>query len=185
MSTFKTMTKDQTKEMQNLLMAADAILGTSTPVIKGNSQLAKTVGTVIGGAAGAAIAASAGTIGVTGSLAAGGLGVMGAVGGGVAAVAAWPVAIAALILGGVGYLFGKNQAKKKEQQKQANYIKELTRKQQELYKKYNDLKAEYEKTDKEKDDIIKKQQEKLAEYEALFEALKKEREKWESNLSAA
>ena len=167
MSNFKTMSKQQTQEMDELLHAADAIIGSSTPVIKGNPQMAATVGTAIGGAAGAAIAAAAVT------------------GGGVVAVAALPVAIVALIAGGIGMLIGKNKAKKKEKLKQAEYVKEITEKQQQLYEKYNDLKREYERTSKEKDDIIKQQQEKLAEYEALFEALKKQRDIWESNLSAA
>lgn len=185
MSNFKTMSKQQTQEMDELLHAADAIIGSSTPVIKGNPQMAATVGTAIGGAAGAAIAASAGAVGVSGSIAAGGYGAAAVTGGGVVAVAALPVAIVALIAGGIGMLIGKNKAKKKEKLKQAEYVKEITEKQQQLYEKYNDLKREYERTSKEKDDIIKQQQEKLAEYEALFEALKKQRDIWESNLSAA
>lgn len=183
MSKFETMSKQQTREMDELLRAADAIIGSSTPVIKGNPQIATAVGTAIGGAAGATIAASAGALGVTGSLAAGGLGTAATIGGGVVAAAAFPVAIAVLIAGGIGMLIGKDKAKKKEQQKQAEYVKEITKKQQQLYEKYNRLKQEYERTSKEKDDIIKQQQEKLAEYEALFEALKKQRAILESNLS--
>lgn len=185
MGKFKKMTNKETEEIQGLLSTADIILGTSSPVIKGNAHMAKVVGTAIGGAAGAAIATSAGAVGVTGTLAAGGVGFMGAVGGGVVAVAALPLTLSALLLGGVGYLFGKNHIKKKEQQKQANYIKEIANKQQELYKKYTDLKEEHAKADEEKDEIIKIQEEKLAEYEVLFEALKKERERLESNLSIA
>lgn len=205
MGKFKTMSKKQTQEMDELLHAADAIIGSSTPVIKGNPQMAKAVGTAIGGAMGAAIAASAGAVGVSGSIAAaglgaaasagavgfsgsiaaGGLGAAAVAGGGVAAVAALPVAIVALITGGIGMLIGKNKAKKKEMLKQAEYVKEITEKQQQLYEKYKDLKREYERTSKEKDDIIKQQQEKLAEYDALFGALKKNRDIWESNLSAA
>ncbi len=185
MSNFKTMSEQQTQEMDELLHTADEIIGSSTPVIKGNPQMAKTVGAAIGGTVGAAIATSAGTLGVTSSLAAGGLGTAAAVGGGVVAVAALPVAIFALIAGGIGMLIGKNKAKKKEKQKQAEYVREIAKKQQQLYIKYKNLKHEYERTSKEKDDIIKQQQEKLSEYEALFEALKKQRDIWESNLSAA
>ena len=195
MSRFKTMSKQQRQELDNLLYAADAILGSSTPVIKGDPQMAIAVGTAVGGAAGAAIVASAGTLGVTGSLAASGLaapagvlsltGGITAIGGGVVAVAALPVFILALLAAGIGLLFGMDKAKKEEQRKQAEYVKEITKKQQQLYKKYNDLRQEYERTSKGKDDIIKQQQEKLAEYEALFEALKNQRAIWESNLSAA
>ena len=183
MSSFKTMSKQQTREMDELLHAADAIIGSSTPVIKGNPQMATAVGTAIGGTAGAAIAASAGAVGVTGSLAAGGLGAAAVVGGGVVAVPALPVVIVALIVSGIGMLMGRDQAMKKEAHKQAEYVKEITEKQQQLYEKYKYLKHEYERTSTEKNDIIKQQQEKLAEYEALFEALKKQRDILESNLS--
>ena len=43
------------------------------------------------------------------------------------------------------------------------------------------LKKEHERTSKEKDDIIREQKEKLAEYEAIFEALKKKRVDLEKN----
>lgn len=181
MSKFETMSKQQTQEMDELLHAADSIIRSSTPVIKGNTQMAIIVGTAIGGAKGAAIAASAGAVGVTGSLAAGGLGALG----GVVAVAGLPIVIFALLAGGIGMLIGKDKAKKKEKQKQAEYVKEITKKQQQLYEKYNNLKQEFERTSKEKDDIIKQQQEKLAEYEVLFEALKNTRAIWENNLSLA
>ena len=181
MSKFETMSKQQTQEMDELLHAADSIIRSSTPVIKGNTQMATIVGTAIGGAKGAAIAASAGAVGVTGSLAAGGLGALG----GVVAVAGLPIVIFALLAGGIGMLIGKDKAKKKEKQKQAEYVKEITKKQQQLYEKYNNLKQEFERTSKEKDDIITQQQEKLAEYEVLFEALKNTRAIWENNLSLA
>lgn len=183
MGTFKCLTTTQTKELDDLLGVASAILGTTTPVIKGNAKAATVVGTAIGGAAGAAISAGA-TLGIAGATA--GIGsAAGFVGAGIVGVAALPVGIIALIAAGVGWLFGRNKAKKKEQQKQANYCKEMAKKQQEIYEKYEALKKEHERTDKEKNDIIKKQKEKIAEYEAIFEALKKKRSYLEDNLSFA
>lgn len=185
MKTFKTLTATQTKELDELVDVADAILGTTTPVIKGNTKAATVVGTAIGGAAGAAISAGAETLGIAGATAGLGGTTAGFIGAGIVGVAALPVGIGVLIAAGIGYLFGKNKAKKKEQQKQANYCKELAEKQQEIYEKYEALKKENERTDKEKDNIIKELKEKLAEYEAVFEALKKKRSDLETNLSFA
>jgi len=178
------LTTAQTKELDDLLGVTSAILGTTAPVIKGNAKAASVVGTAIGGAAGAAISAGAGTLGIAGATAGIG-GAAGFVGAGIVGVAALPVGIIALIAAGIGWLFGRNKAKKKEQQKQANYCKELAKKQQEIYERFVALKKEHERTDKNKDDIIKKQKEKIAEYEAIFEALKKKRSDLEKNLSFA
>lgn len=184
MGAFKSLTITQTKELDELLSVANTILGTATPVIIGNAKAATVVGKAIGGAAGAAIAAGAGTIGITGATVGLG-GAAGVIGVGIASTVALPAVIITLLGAGIGMLFSKNKAKKKEQQKQANYCKELAKKQQEIYEKYEALKKEHERTDKEKDNIIKKQKEKIAEYEAIFEALKKKRSDLEGNLSFA
>jgi hypothetical protein len=181
MSKFKSLTTKEINELDELLNVANSILKTTSPVIKGNPKAATIVGTAIGGATGAAIATSAGTVGIASAT----LGVTGMVGLGIASTVALPVTIIALIGAGIGLLFGKNKAKKKEQQKQANYCKELAEKQQKIFEKYETLKREHERTDREKDDIIKKQQEKVAEYEAIFEALKKKRNDLEDNLAFA
>lgn len=184
MGKFKSLTSKDVKELDELLRVADSILGTSTPVIKGNPKVATIVGTAIGGTAGAAIATSAGTVGIAGVTA--GLSATGAagfIGMGIISTVALPITIITLLGTGIGLLIGKNKSMKKEQQKQANYCKELAKKQQEIYEKYENAKREHERTDKEKDDIIRKQQEKILEYEVIFKALRKKREGLEGNLS--
>lgn len=181
MSKFKPINIKEINELDELLNIANSILETTSPVIKGNPKAATILGTAIGGATGAAIAAGAGTAGIASTT----LGLTGVVGLGIASTVALPVTIIVLISTGIGWFFGKNKANKKEQQKQANYCKELAEKQQKIYEKYVNLKKEYERTDKVKDDIIKKQQEKIAEYEAIFEALKNKRKNLEANLAFA
>lgn len=189
MGKFQALSVAQTNELDDLLAVADSILGTKSSVIKGDQKAAVIVGTAIGGAAGAAIAASAGTAGVAaatasvlggGALAVGG----GGIALGVAAIGASPLIIPALI-GGSILLIRKNKSKRKEQQKQANYVKEIIEKMEKILNKYEALKQEYERTDKEKEEIIREQKEKLAEYEAIFEALKKKCGDIETNLSFA
>lgn len=184
MSQFKSLTTKEAKELDELLSIADSILGTKTPIIKGNHKAASIVGSAIGGTAGAAIAASASSVGIAGATAGlTGVGVSGLIGAGIASTVALPLTIITLLGAGIGLLLGKNKARKKEQQKQANYCKELAKKQQEIYEKYEALKKEHARTDKEKDSIIKNQQEKIAEYEAIFEALRRKRNVLEGNLS--
>lgn len=182
MGKFKSLTITQAKELDQLIGVTDDILGTSTPIIKGNKKVATVVGTAIGGTAGAAITAGAGTLGVTGATAGLG-GAAGFVGAGIVGVAILPVGIVGLLATGIAWLFGRNKSKKKEQQRQANYCKELAEKQQKIYQRYEELKKEHERTDKKKDDIINGQKEKIAEYEAIFEALRKKRSDLEANLS--
>ncbi len=186
MGTFKTLSMRETKELDKLLHIADDILGTTTPVIKGNTEAASIVGTAIGGATGAAIASGAGTLGVAGSA----IGVTGAasfIGVGItsAAIVALPLTVIIILSAGIGWLFGKNIPTKKEKQKQANYCKEIAKKQQKVYEKYKRELEKLNQTCKEKDDIIKRQKEKIAEYEAIFEALKNKRSELERNLSFA
>ena len=181
MSEIKALTHKEAIELDELLKVADSVLGTSLPVIKGNPKAATIVGKAIGGPAGAAIASSAGALGLVGAL-----GVTGGVLGlGIVSVVALPATIVLLIGAGIGLLFNRNEVKKKEQQRQANYCKDLAEKQQKIYEKYETLKREHARTDKGKNDIIKKQQEKIAEYEVMFEALKKKREEVEGNLVVA
>lgn len=187
MGTFKALSASQTTELDELFAVADSIIGTKSAVIKGNQKAATVVGTAIGGVAGAAIASGAGTFGVIGATAGLGgasLGAAGFIGAGITGVVALPIGIITLIGMGIGFLFGKNK-QKKEQQKKANYVKEIVKKMEKILDKYENLKKEHERTNKEKDDIIRAQKEKLAEYEAIFEALKKKREDLESNLSFA
>lgn len=184
MGRFKTLTSKETNELDELMKVTDSVLGSASPVIKGNPKAASVVGTAIGGAAGAAIAASAGTAGVAGATI-GLTGAAGFIGIGVVSTIVLPATIITLIGTGIGLLIGRNKAKKKEQRKQANYCKELAEKQQKIYEKYEALKKEHERTDKEKEDIIIKQQEKIAEYEVIFEALRKKRENLEGNLAFA
>ena len=82
-------------------------------------------------------------------------------------------------------LIGKSKKKKQEQQLQANYVKDIALKMQKILDQYEALKKEHEQTSKEKDEIIREQREKLAEYEAIFEALRKKRKDLENNLSYA
>ncbi len=183
MSRFTSLTRNEITQLDELLNISDSILGTTSLVIKGNPKAARVIGTAIGGATGTAIATSAGTVGVASAT----LGMSGIAKFSIASAAmlpaALPLAIITLIGAGVGLLFGKNKTKKKEQQKQANYCKELAEKQQKIYEKYVTLMREHDSIDKAKDDIITKQQEKIAEYEAIFEALKKKRQDLEGNLA--
>ena len=131
MGSFRALSVAQTNELDELLAVANSIIGTKTLVIKGNTKAATVVGTAIGGAAGAAIASGAGTagiIGATAGLGGAGLGAAGFVGAGIAGVAALPIGIIVLIGMGIGFLFGKNNSKKKEKQRQANYVKEIVEK---------------------------------------------------------
>lgn len=187
---FKSLTTAEMKELDALLDVTNLILGTNEAVIQGNPRAATLVGTVIGGAAGAAIAGGAGTVGVAtatasllggGALAAGG----GGIALGVAAIGALPLTILALLGSGIGFLLGKKRKEKQEQRKQAIYVKAITEKMQQILEKYEVLKRKHERTSKEKDDIIREQKEKLAEYEAIFEALRKKKKDLEDNLSFA
>ena len=209
MGKFQALSVKETNELDELLAIADSIIVNKGSVIKGNQKAAKIVGTAIGGVAGAAIAAGAGTAGVAsatagivgfGSIAAGGLGV--------AAVVALPVAIAALIGGGVGWLVWKKRFKGQkgntghtakanedtphdsfsEKRRQAFYVKAIIEKMEEILQKYESLKKENDelkRKSKKDDETIRQQKEKLAEYEAIFEALKKKRKDIEKNLSFA
>ncbi len=176
MSQFKSLTSAQVQELEELLEVADVVLGRDTPVVKGNKKAASIIGTAIGGATGAALASSATVTGLAGTT-------VGLLGG---------VAFSKLLLAGgviglpiLGWFIFNNKQKTKEQQRQANYYKDIAEKQQEIYDKYVALKKEHERTDKKKDDLIKEQREKIAEYEAVFEALKKKGEELEENLASA
>lgn len=186
MGKFKVLTKKETKELDELLNVADSILYTNSLVIKGNPKAATVVGNVIGGAMGAAIATSAGTVGITGTLlGTGAVGLTSKVGLVSMSIVSLPITVIGLSGVIISLLYGKNKAMKKDQQKQANYCKDLVEKMQQIFEKYEDLKKEHAQTDKEKDDIIKEQQEKIYEYEVIMEALKKKYTNLENNLGLA
>ena len=197
---FKALTVVETQQLDDLLAIAESIINNKESVIKGNKKAATIVGTAIV-AAGTAIAMT-GTAGIattaTGivgfsSIAAGGLGG--------AAIIALPVVVTAIIGGGVGLFFWKKKkinGKEKnsstrhdsftEKQRQAMYVKTIVEKMEKILQAYEQLKKEYDnlKTKSKKDDnTIKQQKEKLAEYEVIFEALKKKRKEIETNLSYA
>lgn len=185
MGAFKKMSTEQTEKLDDLLSVADEIIETKGKVIQGNNKAAALFGTAMGGGAGAAIASGAGTIGILGATAGlteAGAGMAGLTGVAVTSSVIWPVGILAIIGAGIGYCIGKNN-KKVERQKQVNYIKQITEKMEQIYQKYEVLEKELKRIDKEKDDIIREQKEKLAEYEVIFEALRKQRDDIEKNLS--
>lgn len=181
MSKFKVLTKIQTKELDDLIDVANSILNSSVATIKGNPKAAAIVGTAIGGATGAAIVATAGSVGVAPVIVSGAFTLAKGAAFGIAGVGTLPITILTILGGGIGLLMGK----KREKKKQANYVKQFAEKMEEILNKYEELKKEHERTNKEKDDIIRAQKEKLAEYEAIFEALKKKRAELEENLSLA
>ena len=180
MGDFKVLTINEIKELDDLLEVAEASVSSAKAVIKGNTSYAKIVGGAIGGSIGATIASSAGSVGVTAAL---GKSVVAAAGASMSLVAI-PLIIMAIIGGGIYWWF-QDDKKKEERQKQAVYIKKITEKMQKILDEFEALKKEHERTNNEKDEIIKAQKEKLAEYEVIFEALKRKREILENNLKSA
>ena len=183
MTKFMYLSDSQTKELDELLNIADDVLGTTIPIIKNDKKATSIVGTAIGGAA---VAAGTGALGVAGSTA--GIGSAASfVGGGIAGatgIAAPPVAVvaigAAAVGAGIGYVIASNK-KKKEVQKQKNYCIEITMKLQAMYKQKEALIKEHANTDKRKDDTIKSQKEKIAEYEVIIAALQKKLKELQMN----
>lgn len=187
MEKFKSLSKDERKSIDELLNVADTVLSTPHTVIKGNPQAATVVGMAIGGAAGAALLAGAGVAGA-GAAGAGVAGGAAFVAGGAAAAAA-PVVIPVVAIAataiGIGAFIGSKEQKKKEEQLQSLYCKKLAEKIRQITDKYEAELEKLKKTGKQKDDIIKSQQEKIAEYELMLEALKKQYESLARNLKFA
>ena len=200
MAGFRELTITEIEQIDELLDISNKVLSTPEPIIHGNQQMATAVGTAIGGSAGSAITAQACLIGLSGicggSLA--GIGVIGIAKAGAAVAAgknpfAIPIAFFKKLRSECVRMVKKvirkvkkntKKSNKQEYRKQIQYVIEIIKKQQSIYEKYENLKREHERTDKEKNEIIKKQAEKLAEYEAMFEALKKNREDLEKNLKS-
>jgi 3-hydroxy-3-methylglutaryl CoA synthase len=160
----------QVKEIEELLKITDNALRTDSVILKGGSNAAKVVGTVIGGSIGASLAA-AGTVGTFG-VGSAALGIVSITAG----VAVLPITIIGIIGAGIGMLIGRNKKKAQERKKQAALYEEVVKKQNELYKEYEEKKKAYEEQHAKDQETIRKQQEKLREYELIFEALKKKRD---------
>lgn len=179
MEKFKIMSTTEKKKLEELLKTADDILKTKAPIIFNNKKAAKVVGSAIGGALGASLGSVSGFIASSATLSYLG-------GGAVALLVPPPITLITVISGaGIGLIANskkEKKEKKKEYQQQANYVKDITVKMEKIYNKYENLKKEYERTSRQKDDIIRDQAEKIREYELIFEALRKQRDNLETNL---
>ena len=182
MEKFKIMSTTEKKKLEELLKTADDILKTKAPIIFNNKKAAKVVGSAIGGALGASLVSVSGFIASSATLS--------YLGGGAAALLVPPQITLITVISGAGIGLIANskkekkekKEKKKEYQQQANYVKDITVKMEKIYNKYENLKKEYERTSRQKDDIIRDQAEKIREYELIFEALRKQRDNLETNL---
>lgn len=179
MEKFKIMSTTEKKKLEELLKTADDILKTKAPIIFNNKKAAKVVGSAIGGALGASLVSVSGFIASSATLS--------YLGGGAAALLVPPPITLITVISGAGISLIANskkekKEKKKEYQQQANYVKDITIKMEKIYNKYENLKKEYERTSRQKDDIIRDQAEKIREYELIFEALRKQRDNLETNL---
>lgn len=198
-----TLSDSDEKKIREMLDVADKSLSTDRCILETGAYSTQLVGGAIGGKVGkeliaggvlgistvaAATGATAGFVGF-GSAAGIGSAAAGATITGLAGITLGtvllPMGIVVLIGGLIKFFadLGTDNSVREEERKQANYAKELSEKMNRVYEVYT-TKTEQLKNMHEKDqEMIRKLQMKIAEYELVFEALKKEYDGLAKNLA--
>ena len=191
MAEFKYLSSEEEKTLDELLEVADKVLDTNSVVLTKGSSASNSVGLVIGGTAGAVLAGSgvAGLIGGGGAAAVGVTGLVGSAATATGAIAlapvVIPVAIVALFAGAVLHaLFGDSE-KEEEIERQKAYLKAYVERINAICEKIEETRDKLESTNKRLKSEVTKLTKKLAEYGAMYAALRKKYEELTENLEAA
>lgn len=179
MSEFRVMSDLEEKQLEEVLSVTDSVLETREAVLKGNKKVAQVIGIALGGPIGSAIitrGSEEGILGVIGSQEMKNV-ILGI------STGFFPFFPLKILKKRMSLSFARSKEKKKEHLKQVNYLKEIAEKMAKIAIKYEERYKECERISKDKDEIIRKQKEKLAEYELIFNILKNKHSDIESNLA--